>query len=371
MQLGCSAPGTWSDTRRVLEPRSRTASIEFHLRGSEKDIVKRSIHCCLVSLTLLHSVATGVGQAAPVRSVVGPDIGPTPIDGDVLVEGRWGAAPGEFGTTDDSSRPGPMDFAIHGDALYVLDPVNARVQIFDFDGSLSAVIPITTRTADFMCVDADGSVAVLDAFVKRELRVFAATGELLTTAQLPGALRLPSAVFVRDGEYRVEERHSRVHVLDVDPALPLQTALLAATERGRPQQADAGALHARKLGTQSVVIERSRQHGDPLLTRVCFPAPIRSIVALESDERGHTYLAATRARAAAPVKPRTVIQVIALDDAGNLSGVLTLPDQYVTDHYRKLLITPRGDVIQMQTTEDGVRFIRWSMQAPPTEGGAE
>ena len=320
------------------------------------------------ALLLLATYATASVQGAAPRTIVLPEVGDPNSAGQVLVAGDWGDAPGEFGTTDDTSRPGPMDFALHEKALYVLDSVNGRTQVFNLDGSLREVLPIGTRTADFMCVDTDGSVAVLDAFVKRELKVFAPKGELNTTARLPDTLRLPSAVFARQGEYRVEDRHDRVYVLRTNPGRTNQPARVKRLERGRPNAANGDTMHARKTGVSTVVLESAAENEDPTATEVIYPTRIRSIVALEADRRGNTYLAAVCQNPDAPDEARGVIYVCSIDTAGELAGVLTLPDQYVTDHFRKLLVTPAGEIIQMQTTEAGVQFIRWRMQAPLTEG---
>ncbi len=289
--------------------------------------------------------------------------------GQVIVGGSWGTAPGTFGKVDEASRPGPMDFAVQGDSLHVLDPVNRRVQVFGLDGTLERVIDIGTATADFIAVGDDGRIAVLDAFNDRELRVFAPEGALLATARLPAALRLPSAVFVQEDQFLVEERHSRVHALRIESGRHGAAARLVGTQSGRPRAEQAGTMHAAKRGAREVVLGQSEGDGAQQQHRVRFPRPIRSIVALESDGAGHTYLAAACWQA--PDEHRVADLVVAkLTTAGEVAGTLTVPDQYVTDHYRKLLVTPEGDVVQMQTDEAGVRFVRWALPAPGQEGGA-
>ncbi len=322
----------------------------------------RSVFVLLASLTIM-----ACGAAAELIQVQDPL--PAAVAGRVWVSAAWGPAPGAFGIVDEASRPGPMDFAMHDGHLYVLDPVNARVQVFDPRGGLSGMIPIGTRTADFICVDTDGSIAVLDAFVKRELRVFAPSGELLTAARLPDSLRLPSAIFADNGQYLVEERHNRVLVLQIDRARHDQIARPVAALSGRPRMADAETMHARKLGLRDVVIDRPGTDATQQTLRLRFPRSVRSIVALESDEHGNTYVAAACLRDPPVDGPSADIVITALAPDDELLGVLIVPDQYVTDHYRKLLVTPDGDVVQMQTLETGVRFIRWRMPASAEEGG--
>ena len=139
------------------------------------------------------------------------------VPAEVMVRGPWGSDPGQFGKTDEASRPGPMDFAVTDDTLYVLDPVNARVQLFGLDGSFRREVPIGTRTADFMCVDAEGNVTVLDAFVRREFKTFSVSGKLLAHARLPASIGLASAIFSGAGRVWVEERHDPIAMNFVHP----------------------------------------------------------------------------------------------------------------------------------------------------------
>ena len=139
-----------------------------------------------------------------------PPISAANATSQVIVRGDWGSSGGQFGKVDEAARPGPTDFAVMGDALYVLDPVNARVQIFGLGGEFRSVIAIGTKTADFLCVDDAGRVTVLDAFVKREFKTFTPRGRLLTQAQLPNEIGLCSAIWSDGARIWIEERHNRV-----------------------------------------------------------------------------------------------------------------------------------------------------------------
>jgi len=304
-------------------------------------------------------------ETLPVPQVTAQDEQQEPVE---IVTGPWGSKPGQFGKVDDASRPGPMDFALHGDTLYVLDPVNARVQLFGLDGGFRQEIPIGTRTADFMCVDEDGNVTVLDAFVRREVKTFSDSGGLVSQAGLPASLGLPSAVFADNGRLLIEERHNRVFELDVPQDERGQPARVAGSRNGRPAATGGHTLHAAKSGTHDVVIRadgRQTRH-DPITLR--FVRPVASIVALESDDRGWTYVATACQRDGGD-KWKTDLILVGIDAEGGITPPIGLPNAYVTDHYRKLLVTGSGDVMQMQTTEDGVRFVRWTL--PATQNGGE
>lgn len=301
-----------------------------------------------------------VGAASSAESLRPADPAPAAAPSAVLVEAAWGSGPGELGKSDEGSRPGPMDFAITGDALYVLDPVNARVQVFGLDGRLRGSIDIGTRTADFLCADAAGTVTVLDAFVRRELRQFAADGALRAQVRLPEAVSLCSAIFT-DGEHIwIEERHDRVYELGIDRERIGRPAAIVAALPGRPGRL----AHAHKPGAARIAL--SYDEGRSTLD-LRMPRAVRSIAALETDAAGRVYVAANCLLDAGRDAWKADIVVVAIDPDEGVVGTARLPDQYVTDHYRKLCVTPAGEIIQMQTLEEGVRFVRWTLQ--PVSGG--
>jgi hypothetical protein len=330
------------------------------------NVASRRRTCVLTAVSLvLLSVAGGADGVVP-RAPLAVEEADTDTSV-VLVRGPWGSAPGQFGKSDEASRPGPMDFAVVHDTLYVLDPVNARVQLFNLDGSYRGEIPIGTRTADFLGVDALGRVIVLDAFVRRELKAFSVTGELLAQATLPASIGLCSAVFSDRGRVWVEERHDRVYELDMDRAEGRAPARIVGSREGRPLGAEGTTLHARKDGTHTVVIETrgAGQTGEPIFLQ--FPRPVASIVALEADESGRVYLAAACQRRASDDPWKTDIVLVAIGPDGEVAGTVRMPNTYVTDHYRKLCVSDTGEIIQMQTTEQEVRFVRWTLPSHQDE----
>ncbi len=313
------------------------------------------VRTCLFALVLSMTLPSAARALGDVLQVSPTDACAAPGQMTVLLQGSWGSGPGEFGKVDEASRPGPMDFAVREDSLYVLDPVNARVQLFDLDGDFLREIPIGTRTADFVCVDSAGNVTVLDAFVKREIKTFSPHGELLSQARLPASIGLCSAIFTEGGRMWVEERHNRVYELGVAGDQPGAPAALVGTLPGRRLKGSPGTVHARKAGTRDVVVRGATP------TRLRFARPIASIVALESDDAGRVYVAAA-CRSAPDGDPwKTDIVLAALDPDGRIAGAIRMPNAYVTDHYRKLLVSRAGEIIQMQTADDGVRFVRWTL----------
>jgi len=298
--------------------------------------------------------------AGAVLSVVEPrDVRDPRPAGQLIVRANWGSGPGEFGKVDEASRPGPTDFCVVDGLLYALDPVNARVLVFDLEsGAFEREVAIGTRTADFLHVDRGGRISVLDPFVQRELRMFDSSGTMRRRVKLPAEIRLASAVFTDEDRVWIEERHDKVIEIAASAASEGGAARVVETLPGRPLP-DRRRLHARKAGESEVAIRITSAEGGEAVTTVRFGGALASVSALEADAQGNVYVAVRRPRR--PEGERETADIVVARVAADRSGCdsLVMPDAYVTDHYRKLLVTPGGEVIQMQTFEDGVRFVRW------------
>lgn len=280
-------------------------------------------------------------------------------EGRILLRAPWGSAPGEFGKTDEASRPGPMDFAVVEDDLYVLDTVNARVQVFGLEGHYKTAIPIGTKTADFLCVGPDGEVAVLDAFCRRQLSVFSPGGKLRRSMKLPEAIGLPSAVFTDGRCTWVEDRHNRVLEISAVDDKEDTPARVVSILPGRPMAAGRGTMHALRKDERDVLIHLAAKESEETFT-VRFPHRLLSIVTLEADGTGNVCVAAVCENQAAEGQPQRRIVATTIERSTIAARVVSMPDAYITDHYRKLWLLESGDLVQMQTTKEEVRFLRWT-----------
>jgi len=318
-------------------------------------------HVCTIVTAIL--ALAGVGPWACAQTVHVHATAETLDEGaaTTIVRVPWGTACGQLGKVDEASRPGPMDFAVVGDTLYVLDSVNARVQLFGLDGGFRREIPIGTKTADFLTVSSAGDVTVLDAFVRRELRTFSADGELVAHAALPLTMGLCSGIFACDGRLWLEERHARAHCVSWPPGKGRAAARITGSLPGRPLGPDELPVRAQKKAGRDVILRFGALQRAGRQITLRFARPLASILALESDDMGRTYVAA-----ACPKQPdgdewKTDIVLAVIEPDTQQVAAIRMPNAYITDHYRKLLVTRAGDVIQMQTAEDGVRFVRWTL----------
>jgi hypothetical protein len=88
------------------------------------------------------------------------------VTGEVVFSAGWGDAVGEFGIQradelDDTIIAGPSAFWVTPDEkLYVLDPVNRRVQMVGTDGVVESVITVQMESPQDVAVAADGTVLV-------------------------------------------------------------------------------------------------------------------------------------------------------------------------------------------------------------------
>jgi hypothetical protein len=182
-------------------------------------------------------------------------------------------------------------------------------------------------------------------------------------ARVPASIRLPSAVFAEGERIWIEERHNRVYELRVDRDDPGASARIAGALPGRRLGRDDSVVRARKTGMNEVVMRLGdpEQSGKDLTLQ--FPRPVSSIVGLDADDSGRLYLAVACLRAPATDQWSTDILLVVITPDGRVASTLRMPNAYVTDHYRKLCISRIGTVVQMQTTEDEVRFVRWTLPA--------
>ena len=101
----------------------------------------------------------------------------------VIINASWGKEPGQFGvysSEEVSTGIGPFTFTIspHGD-IYIIDPVNARIQKFDSDGNHISVIPLSVSAED-ICLDQSENIYLYyTAQVPKRIYQYEAKGNLI------------------------------------------------------------------------------------------------------------------------------------------------------------------------------------------------
>ncbi len=306
--------------------------------------------------------------------LVPPPAGPSPVPGGpasprVVLRAPWGSAPGFFGKEDTGARLGPPAIAAARGKVYILDRVGGRVQVFALDGRLLEILPVGSQTVDLLAVGGGGRVLVLDAFVKREVRVLE-KGRAPRVLPLPRPPRpglLPSGIFAGKEAVLLEWGHALVTSFPcpgIEPLVPLGAL-----------PPPGGFLPGRPTVKGWVQAVRSRRgialllgkRGLPLPEELEFPVVggVECVLDLESDRKGRV------AAALFPWgDPGRRIQVMVFSPGGRLLARRRIPGGSVTDLMSRFSLAPGGLLYQLRTSEKGVEVLEWDWTrwgAPPGE----
>lgn len=288
----------------------------------------------------------------------------------MVVRAAYGSGSNQIGiaSPEEANPEGPMSFVLGPDAkVYILDQVNARIQVFDA-GARTETIPIPGRT--FVDIDRtpDGKLVLMDNLVKKAVYVLSPKGETIRILPLPGKGVADSAAVTaiecRDDPRwsgiwaQVDGRWLRLAALDGTPdaerlAIP-----------GRPSIDGKRFLRAEVDGETTVLIRWS--HADRAgweQRRLAFDMPVAHLLGLWDDRRGRIYLGAFLVR-----EPEAANVVAVLDPAGKELGRLALAVALMPHEvYRSVRVSPEGRVYQMVLEERGVVIRRYDLADGPAK----
>ena len=269
---------------------------------------------------------------------------------DVLAVASWGDGPTELGRAHPSQAnpEAPMSLAVDAFGnVFVLDQVNARVQVFDAHGGAPTAIKIPSRTAQDLVVDPAGGLVLLDRLVDRALIFVDGSG--LEKKRVPlvgsgvqegGAV---TALFALADGFWVETEHTNlVRVAlpngDADPARP--------TLEGRRPNVGGPLLRAARDPNGFAIVSAIGSGG--FLVRVPFKAPVMELDALDADAAGNVYVAAHLAREL-PVAPFALydatVEVVALNAGGSELGRFEVPAPYADDEQFKPIVVGKDGAV--------------------------
>ncbi len=302
----------------------------------------------------------------PQLEVRRPDAGATPT---VVLRGRWGEGPGEFGRRRDpeSAPEAPMALVAHAGDLWLLDQQNGRIKRTDRSGKDRGTLQIGSDTVQDLAVDPAGRLYTLDRVGESEVVVYSADGK--PTGRIPvvgGPIEEGGAVtgIFADatGTYLEREHGEVVRVAGPDGTPDAKRP----TQPGRPTRDGQRYLWARIAdGRAGLATVRVFDHDGQLVWQrpVHFPQALVHLVLLDSDTRGHVYLGALVAERAADgtlAAPATVVCRLDLP-SGAPSGTLVLPAYTGADEvFRELTVDDDGTVFQLFPGESGLEVRRFS-----------
>lgn len=251
-----------------------------------------------------------------------------------------------------------MSLIASGEGFLVLDQVNQRVTRWSRDGKAQVQLKLASDQAFDVAVAANGSVAVLDRLVEKQVTLFdrdgRSIGALTLDPAVVGDTGSLTGVFVDGDEVLVEREHGPLIRVGTIQGGPLQDS----TEiPGRPSRdgkllLSAGIVNA-KLGSVYIAVV-DRATGEARFTRqLNYPGLITSIVALDSDRKGTLYLGVALDQGSA-----SPTLVTCLEPArGNPLGSVALPTNDSPEETGKeITVTDDGRIIFAHRLDDGMAF---------------
>lgn len=268
----------------------------------------------------------------------------------------------------EADSEGPKSFAVQPDgSVIVLDQVNLRILRVRADGTLADAVRLPSPTFDDLEVFGDGSLLVLDRLGTKRLIVLRPDGAVVREVEVEGRgieqAGLITAMLPRPDGVWLEVRH-RYSVKVLDRRLEPCTRQVVL---GRPVRNGLSLVGKLDRGGATVTLQGRARSGTERSVRLVGGAPVRRIVWLDADERGHVH-AVLHEVERSEESPFRVLQerytMVELD--GDLREIrrrespwtLTLYDQRV-----EFRVGP-GGLWQMAFAADGVRLVDWGRRTP-------
>ncbi|MDD9945018.1 MAG: hypothetical protein OXU20_28505 [Myxococcales bacterium] len=312
------------------------------------------------------------GQPAENSEPKGADEAPAPnrtgpFEMEMLMSAAYGSDPGQLGTGggDESTPEGPSSFAVgRNGELFVLDPVNSRVQVYA-DGAPTGTFPLPTDQIQDIALLPNGNLVLLDRHKARKLYAVNASGEPqgelaydgkhLSSDYLTDTMRIGD-----DGVWLMAGRDRFVRVADAefkpDPARPVS--------HGVPSRDGELMLGVSLAGVTVNVTVRPRT-GVPRnrTTNIAFDNTVTGLYGVETDSAGNIYLFVDHL---APdedpgaVRPRIVGKLVVLSPDLKPIRESELPVQQAPHSVlRAAVVTAGGDVYHFDAAEKQVGIRRY------------
>ena len=253
-----------------------------------------------------------------------------------------------------------MSLVASGEGFLLLDQVNGRVTRWSKDGKAQLAFSLGNLEAADLAVAPDGSVAVLDRLVNKQVTLFK-DGQPAGTLPLdterfpePGAV---TGVFVDGEDVLVEREHGpllrlgtirgeRATTPEEIPGRPSRDGklLLSAGITDRPQ----GRAYVAAVDRATSAARFTRQ--------LSFPGMIEGIVALDSDRAGTIYLAVALDQGAS-----SPTSVVCLEPThGEPIGAVLIPtNSSPEESLREITVTDDGAILFAHRTDEGMAFERY------------
>jgi hypothetical protein len=311
----------------------------------------------------------GASSSAGARAATGTTSASRFVTGQVVLRGRWGGKPGEFGRheANESNPEAPAAISVEGGDVIILDQVNARLVRFRGGQPISS-ITVRDTVQDFR-VGPDGRVVTLDRLGDGAVQLHDAQGKPLGELPLAGKglaePGLASGVMLdRDGVYVEREHGSVVRIASADGQADPKRAELPGRPSVDGRRATNAAIRDRAAGLVQVVAFDRATLEVAWVAEVPLQKPILGLLMLESDAEGRTYVAADTAREGpepdfALLDPSIVVVRLSFD--GQVTGRIEVPSFSTGDEtIRPITIDEQGGVHVMSPGTEGLTVTRYT-----------
>jgi hypothetical protein len=299
------------------------------------------------------------------------DEGPRPAAGRLVIQGAWGAGPGQFGRkpAQESNPEAPMSLRVdRSGKIHVLDQVNRRVQRFGPDGRHLGSQSIDRDTFQDLLVDDDGRTLLLDRLAEPGIEVLGPDGRSEgRLAVVGGAVSEGGGItglFSDDNGTYVEVGHDDLVRVADSGGKPTS---LNETIPGRPSRDGKLYLKAGIISKAEGRVYVQAHHQDGQLaweTPLNLGRPVLHLLLLDSDTQGRVYLGA-EVGVEDPVTHgfQDLATVVArLSSDGHLTGALNLPPTTTdpAETFQPLVVSDDGTIYHMVATAGGLKVTAYT-----------
>lgn len=298
--------------------------------------------------------------------------------GSAMAKFGWGSGQGQLGkdVPQEGNPEAPMSLAIApGGGAWVLDQVNNRLVKIDKDGKVQTTQQLTLQGAQDLAVGKDGTVAVMDRLLDKQVALFDRDGKALGQLPVEGKNLenggTASGVFIDGDEVFVEREHG-------DLVKVGDTTGKADAERGevpgRPTRDGKGWLTA---------MISSMPEGRVAVTAIDRPSKqlrftrelrvgteVYGLNLLDSDQSGIIYLGvmamvarpaepAAGATGAAKLSPTVLLFCLDPRDGAPLGRAELPANESPEETVRELVVLDEGGVLYLHRTDEGAQLTRW------------
>lgn len=318
----------------------------------------------IIAFALCFSALAISSNFLALNVVPGEKIAKPSSSGTTLVNGGWGNAISDFGR-DDGGADGPTSFFIDNNGrIYILDQKNQRIKVYSSSGVFQKAIGIDRKTVEDIAILPGGEIYLLDPILTKSLLKYSPNGKLSQQVKINGNFRYASSLQPQGNNIFVENEHTDMYKIVDDGQVLTPDNQVRHKVHGRINKGRHGTfLTAKRVDMRNFLINVVDSNGvEKLKIKTESKMDILQLLLLASDARGNIY-AGMEIIEAGPAPDYDLlgaeIVVLKYDSSGKLLGKIDLPADNITVPYKNLDVDDNGNVYQLQTTEEGVKLVKW------------